>query len=66
MNLFWKNVRTLSADLDIKPETARKWQTRRFIPTKWHHPLMSLAEKQGKQLSWDMLLRPPSSDEAGK
>lgn len=60
MDMFWKDVRELSLDLKVKPETARKWQTLRAIPARWHHPLMVAAKERGKSLSWDLLRQPPS------
>ena len=32
MDEFWKDVRDLSLDLGIKPETSRKWQTNEGHP----------------------------------
>ena len=60
MDEFWKDVRELSLDLEIKPETSRKWQTRRAIPTRWHHPLIMAAQDSGKDLTWDRLMEPPA------
>ena len=66
MDGFWKDVRELSLDLEIKPETSRKWQTKRAIPARWHHPLIEAAENREIELSWESLRCPPSLEGAFK
>ena len=62
MNIFWQNVRELSEELGVKPETSRKWQTKRTIPPKWHHLLLSAAKGTRVELSWNDLRNPPGRD----
>ena len=60
MNGFWTTIRELSSELNIKPETSRKWQTKRSVPAKWHYELLSAATRKDMQLDWDELRNPPS------
>ena len=61
MEEFWNHVRELSFDLGVKPETSRKWQTNRAIPSRWHHPLVKASENSELCLSWEVLREPPTS-----
>jgi len=59
MDTFWRDVRDLGATIGVKEETSRKWQTKRFVPPKWHRQLLDAALEQGTDISWNDLLNPP-------